>query len=374
MRRRFDGVRVEDSNVAGIGSQADKDLRRQAASGESAWQTAGTAVGLEIWRIEKFQVVPVAARDFGSFHKGDSYIILSTTKRPYSLKFSWDIFFWLGSSTSQDEQGTAAYKTVELDDHLGGEAHQHRETEGHESKEFLSLFKQIHYLEGGVDSGFHHVGPQAYVSRLLQVRRSKGRNMATRVLEVPLTWKSLNHGDSFVLDAGTLAYVWRGRDSSPFEKNMAATTAENLENERSGCCKAVDFSTDHVRFWSLLGGSPDVSSQVKSADEQTVLNTETGEGILLKLASNAGTLLLTEVARQKISHAMLESAHTFILDAISELYVWIGKGTDSAARYEAMPTAMSYLSSKNRPPQTPIKCFREGQLIRCQAWNKIMVD
>ena len=40
----------------------------------------------------------------------------------------------------QDEYGTAAYKTVELDTYLDDKPIQHREVEGHESELFLSYF------------------------------------------------------------------------------------------------------------------------------------------------------------------------------------------------------------------------------------------
>jgi gelsolin len=47
---------VEDSNVAGLGSDLDKQCRQDAAQTEKAWRGAGTEVGMQIWRIEAFQV------------------------------------------------------------------------------------------------------------------------------------------------------------------------------------------------------------------------------------------------------------------------------------------------------------------------------
>lgn len=47
------------------------------------------------------------------------------------------------SRYTQDEYGTAAYKTVELDTFLDDKAVQHREVQGFESELFRSYFKEL---------------------------------------------------------------------------------------------------------------------------------------------------------------------------------------------------------------------------------------
>lgn len=55
----------------------------------------------------------------GQFYAGDSYIVLYTYKKtPTDEKLMYNVHFWLGKDTSQDEAGAAAYKTVELDDRM----------------------------------------------------------------------------------------------------------------------------------------------------------------------------------------------------------------------------------------------------------------
>ncbi len=162
--------KIADTNLALFGTPLEKEVKLAAALSDPEWKAmhdAKPAVGFHVWRIEKFTVKKWPKERFGQFHTGDSYILLHTYK--VEDKFCYDIHFWLGAETTQDEAGTAAIKTVELDDSLGQVPVQHREVQDHESPLFLSYFNKtggIRILAGGVDSGFNRVKPNEYkVSR-----------------------------------------------------------------------------------------------------------------------------------------------------------------------------------------------------------------
>lgn len=56
---------------------------------------AGKEPGLQIWRVEKFDLVPVPKNLYGDFFTGDSYLVLNTIKQR-SGNLQYDLHFWLG--------------------------------------------------------------------------------------------------------------------------------------------------------------------------------------------------------------------------------------------------------------------------------------
>jgi gelsolin len=340
----------------------DKKCRVAAAQTEKAWTDAGKAVGIQIWRIEKFNVKSVPKDTYGTFYSGDSYICLNTYKKPGENALKWDVHFWLGTYTTQDEAGTAAYKTVELDDLLGGAPIQHREVQGHESDLFLSYFKnQIKLLDGGVDSGFNHVKPEEYKPRLLHL---KGKRKV-RVTQVDLAGDSLNSGDVFILDAGMDIYQWNGGKAGPQEKMKGAQLARALDDERKGMPKVHVFEEAHSGeeqkpFWTFLGGRP---AKIKSAEEGgSDDEAEKGDTKrLFRLSDASGSMKFEKVGEAgNVKRKLLDSSDVFILDTGAEVFAWIGKGASPDEKKKAMGFAQQYLTNFNRPAWVPITRVLEG--------------
>lgn len=350
----------KDSNLALFGSDTEKQVKKSSAQAEPAWHGAGQKVGLQIWRIVDFKVTEWDRKLYGQFFNGDSYIILNTYKPdPSSEELAYDLHFWIGANSSQDEYGTAAYKTVELDTYLDDKPVQHREVEGFESERFKSYFpKGIMLLEGGADSGFHHVEPEKYTPRLFHFH-GQGKNIVAE--QVPAVKTRLTSGDVFVLDLGLKVYQWNGTSASPFEKNKALQFVENLKNERSGKAveeEVVDESSSGPNsshpFYAALTGT-DTGDQPKLAHKSVT----DAVPHLFRISDSSGTLKVDKVKTGGISAGDLKSDDVFLLATSDACYVWIGKGASTTEKQNGMAYAHNHLKTTDYPTR-PVVVLKEG--------------
>jgi len=353
-------LQISETNIANLGSDLEKKVREAAAHGDPAWKVAGKEIGLLVWRIEKFTMKAWPKNQYGQFYSGDSYIILNTYQKTPGAPFSYDVHFWLGDHTTQDEYGTAAYKTVELDDYLGGLPVEYRETQGNESRRFLSYFKDsIRILEGGVESGFHHVKPEEYKPRLLHVKGS-GQNL--RVAQTHLTRDALNSGDVFILDKGLTVFQFNGAKSAGAERMKAAQVVRAIDDERGSKVTihvAEEGTEDAVfdDFWTTLGGKGAIKSAEEGGSDKVVQTVKR----LYRLSDASGQLTFTQVAEATaVKRNLLVSADVFILDDGGSIWAWVGKGASAQEKSKALAYADLYLKNYNRPPLTPISRVLEG--------------
>ncbi|KAK1334869.1 hypothetical protein QTO34_004440 [Cnephaeus nilssonii] len=323
---------------------------------------AGKKAGLQVWRIEKLELVPVPRSAYGDFYVGDAYLVLHTSKA--CRGFTYRLHFWLGRECSQDESTAAAIFTVQMDDYLGGKPVQNRELQGYESTDFVGYFKGgLKYKAGGVASGLNHVLTNDLTAqRLLHV---KGRRVV-RATEVPLSWHSFNQGDCFIIDLGTEIYQWCGSSCNKYERLKASQVAIGIrDNERNGRSQliVVDEGNEPPELIKVLGEKPALSHG--DDDDDTIADITNRKMAKLYMVGfrcqwvHEGDLVAEE---NPFSVAMLLSEECFILDhgAAKQIFVWKGKDANPRERKAAMKTAELFLDQMNYSTKTQIQVLPEG--------------
>lgn len=365
-----------DSNVELINSELDHKIKYHSAATEPAWNNGivGRQPGLFVWRIENFEVVPWPRQKYGSFHEGDSYIVLHSEeiKDDSSAPLIHDVFFWIGRTSTQDEYGTAAYKTVELDEFLHGSATQHREVQASPSDDFTALFPRYKVLRGGVSSGFNHVDINEEVEHtdtLLRVFKHPspvaGRD-AIVVHEVEPTWQSLDEADVFILDKGDKIFVWQGKGCSPMEKIKAAQVVHDLTIAKHSEVEVL--SQDEARSKVVVDylGGQDLDYGTKFECRRPVTTaTERDVKKLFRLSDSDGQLTFDMVKEGNgIGKDDLDENDVFLLDVGKSIWVWEGSGASRAERAMWLRITQRYMGMQPDAMDmsvTKVKQGREGK-------------
>lgn len=351
----------KDSNLAMFGSDTEKQVKKESAEQEPAWQGVGQEEGLKIWRIENFEVKDWPEEDYGEFYNGDSYIVLKTYKDEESDELLYDVHFWIGKNSTQDEYGTAAYKTVELDTFLDDKPVQHRETMGHESSLFKSYFSDgLRTLEGGANSGFRNVPAEEYEIRLQRFAKDKKGNIVIR--EIPRALSLVTSNDVFLMDAGINLYQYNGGESSPMERAKCMEMVGKIKSKRGDAESEVldEGVSDSHPFFKALDEDPDDgnASDDEDGDGDAKLFRVNVDSRDYEPCETSGAVTLND----------FKSDDVFIYDSGETVFVWVGANASAAEKRNGIPLAHNYLRESGCPWKS-ITVTKEG--TKCKQFSSL---
>uniref|UniRef100_A0A7E5A113 HP domain-containing protein n=1 Tax=Panagrellus redivivus TaxID=6233 RepID=A0A7E5A113_PANRE len=289
---------------------------------------------VEIGRIEKFDIHPVPIEDYGRFYSGDAYVIRVEDRRRIVM------YSWLGSHCTIDERMAAAFSLRNQNMDTGGkELKNYDIIQFKEPPHFSRLFGGILiYLKGGHDSGF-----KSMRASLLDKAAAKGAKEEVKLFqirektvnEIAVDSSNLNSNDVFgVLEADRL-YIWIGKGANQAEISVSKLLPRLL---RATVFDIIDEGDEPDEFWDAIGGQKEYATGGRLEDANASCTAR-----LFHCSNAKGKFHVEEVF--SLTQSDLETDDIMILDAFTEIYIWIGAGSNAAEKKSALKTVMEYIAS-----------------------------
>jgi gelsolin len=195
------------------------------------------------YHVQKGQLVRVPQDQLNEFGTGDVYLV-DTGPIIYS---------WIGKKSTPDERFIGAITSVWKDQDRKGAAKLVTVNEGEEPTAFLNLFKgKITITEQDTEGILKRVALKQREFKLFRVHIEEDLQL---FYEVDRVKASLATDDVFLLDTYNKIYIWRGRESSAFERWEAMRIAEGYDGQRAGHQEViiVEEGEEPKEFFKLLG-------------------------------------------------------------------------------------------------------------------------
>lgn len=354
--------RNSDAFVDSLSQDMSNKIRRLATEKEPEFNISSTAIGLHIWRIEKGAVMKWPEKQYGTFYQGDSFIVLNIISSD-----EHNAHLWIGSESTPDEIGTASFKILQLDEYLGKTCSIFYEAQGNESELFISYFKVLTVLQGGVDADYTNKNVQKFKPRLFHIR-GVGSKIQSR--EVSITKENLDDDDVYVLDVGLKLFNWRGRNSNSFEKFHATYICNLIKQERNGKVEVISvdqgdykgIADDQMKeFWSFFERVKDSKEPQKPKCLLTRKNCLKPPKIraMKKISDAEGKLQFYDVEYSKDS---LKSEDAFLIDRGDAIVIWVGKGASRNEKRFAFAYGKKYIATNRPKDNLSIITVYEGRL------------
>jgi hypothetical protein len=200
----------------------------------------------------------------------------------------------------------------------------------------------------------------------------KGKKFA-RVKRVEVSYTSLNSGDVFILDDDQIIYTWTGKKANRMEKGRSLDLQKRLRDERMNRCKAEIILEDEGKesqgFWDAIGGKGDIAPPESAGPDEAFEAASTTEDVLYRVGLESSTpvdgqskaVAIEKVERGDILHrSLLEHESSYVLDCVTEIFVWHGSKTTGQIRQEAVVYADSLQRDGTRPAWVDVTVTANG--------------
>lgn len=151
-------------------------------------------------------------------------------------------------------------------------------------------------------------------------------------------------GDVYLVDAGSIIYLWCGKAATPDEKFVGAITSVMGDRTRRGHTRlvTVDQGEEPEEFLTLFGGSIKVTMQ----DTEGILRRvalKKRDYQLFRVHIEGEISLFYEVKRSRSS---LTSDDVYLLDTFNRIFIWQGKGSTGEEKETGFIIAQKYDSER----------------------------
>jgi len=96
-----------------------------------------------------------------------------------------------------------------------------------------------------------------------------------------------------------------------------------------------------------------------------------GQPRLYQISNESGALQFTQKQVGNLTHSMLISDDVMLVDALGEIFLWVGSGANYVERRSAFGFGIQYLRENDKPTKTPIHTFKEGLPINNEIWAQL---
>ena len=179
------------------------------------------------YHVQKGQLVCVPKEYLNEFGTGDVYL----------LDTGFIIYLWVGKKSTVDEKFIGAVTSVWKDQDRKGAAKLVTVNEGDEPKDFIALLDgKIKVTEQDTEGILKRVALKQREFKLFRIHIEEDLHL---FYEVPRGKASLTSDDVYILDTYNQIFVWRGKESTAFERWEGAKIAERYDADRAGYQETV---------------------------------------------------------------------------------------------------------------------------------------